>query len=297
MDIIRPGKKIDFMRFRKIAYTLSIILIVISMSSVFFLRGFNYGIDFVGGTIVQVMFEGHVSAKEIRAALEPIGMKGASIQNIEDSDKTEFLIRTPKTEDVEESISLKVKDALCDAFGSQRVDIRRVEMVGAEVSQELKQKGYLSLFYAGLGILIYIWWRFELKFSLGAILALVHDVVITVGIFSITGRELSLPVIAALLTIIGYSLNDTIVVFDRIRENLKNNSSEKILSQINNSVSQTLNRTILTSLTSFVVVWCLYIFGGEVIHNFAFAMMVGILVGTYSSIFVASPSLYTFTRQ
>lgn len=285
------------MRFRKIAYTLSIILIVISMSSVFFLRGFNYGIDFVGGTIVQVMFEGHVSAKEIRAALEPIGMKGASIQNIEDSDKTEFLIRTPKTEDVEESISLKVKDALCDAFGSQRVDIRRVEMVGAEVSQELKQKGYLSLFYAGLGILIYIWWRFELKFSLGAILALVHDVVITVGIFSITGRELSLPVIAALLTIIGYSLNDTIVVFDRIRENLKNNSSEKILSQINNSVSQTLNRTILTSLTSFVVVWCLYIFGGEVIHNFAFAMMVGILVGTYSSIFVASPSLYTFTRQ
>lgn len=285
------------MRFRKIAYTLSIILIVISMSSVFFLRGFNYGIDFVGGTIVQVMFEGHVSAKEIRAALEPIGMKGASIQNIEDSDKTEFLIRTPKTEDVEESISLKVKDALCDAFGSQRVDIRRVEMVGAEVSQELKQKGYLSLFYAGLGILIYIWWRFELKFSLGAILALVHDVVITVGIFSVTGRELSLPVIAALLTIIGYSLNDTIVVFDRIRENLKNNSSEKILSQINNSVSQTLNRTILTSLTSFVVVWCLYIFGGEVIHNFAFAMMVGILVGTYSSIFVASPSLYTFTRQ
>ncbi|MDT8272037.1 MAG: protein translocase subunit SecF, partial [Desulfomonilia bacterium] len=167
-----------------------------------------------------------------------------------------------------------------------------------EVSKDLKEKGILSLLYVGIGILIYIWWRFELRFSMGAILALIHDIVITVGVFSILGKEITLPIIAALLTIIGYSLNDTIVVFDRIRENIKKTTGTFNLAEVmNDSLSQTLNRTILTSLTVFIVVFCLFIMGGSVIHDFAFAMMVGVVIGTYSSIFIASPTLLLFERR
>jgi len=194
-------------------------------------------------------------------------------------------------------VGLSVKGALETAFGADTVEIRRVEMVGGEVSKDLKQKGFLSLFYAGLGILIYIWWRFELRFSFGAILALVHDVIITVGIFSLTGREITLPVIAALLTIIGYSLNDTIVVFDRIRENMKKPGARDLSSLLDTSISQTLSRTLLTSLTTFLVVLCLFVLGGSVINDFAFAMLVGVIVGTYSSIFVASPMLLVLAKD
>ncbi|MBN2299268.1 MAG: protein translocase subunit SecF [Deltaproteobacteria bacterium] len=292
MELIRPGTQIDFMKLKHIAFTISIAMIVLSLISIFLLKGINYGIDFAGGTEVQVSFTDPVKTKDIRAALDMIGLSKARIQSIDSAEGAEFLVRIPMIEDSTEDLALKVEGTLDETFGKEKVDIRRAEMVGSEVSKDLKQKGFLALFYAGIGILIYIWWRFELKFSFGAILALIHDVVITVGIFSIMGKEISLPVVAALLTIVGYSLNDTIVVFDRIRENIKKASgSYDFVMLLNNSISQTLSRTILTSLTTFIVVLCLYLLGGSVIHNFAFAMMVGVIVGTYSSIFIASPTL------
>ena len=285
------------MKIKNIAFALSFALIVLSLISIFFLKGINYGIDFAGGTEVQVAFTDPVKTGDVRDAMDPIGMKNSVIQMIGSPEDHEFLIRTPMMNEASDDVSQKIKGALGTAFGDEKVDIRRVEMVGSAVSKDLKQKGFLSLFYAGIGILIYIWWRFELKFSFGAILALIHDVVITVGIFSIMGKEISLPVVAALLTIVGYSLNDTIVVFDRIRENLKNASgSFDFASLLDNSISQTLSRTLLTSLTTFIVVLCLYLLGGSVIHNFAFAMMVGVVVGTYSSIFIASPTLLLLGR-
>jgi preprotein translocase subunit SecF len=171
------------------------------------------------------------------------------------------------------------------------VDIRRMEMVGPQVGKDLRQKGFLSIVYAMIGILIYISWRFELRFAIGAIVALLHDVLITLGAFSITGREIDLPIIAAFLAIIGYSLNDTIIVYDRIRENYGKYQKKGFSAIVNRSINETLSRTILTSGTTLLVVLALFIFGGGVIHNFAFAMLVGILIGTYSSIFVASPVL------
>ena len=297
MELIRPGTQIQFMKIKNIAFALSFALIVLSLISIFFLKGINYGIDFAGGTEVQVAFTDPVKTGDVRDAMDPIGMKNSVIQMIGSPEDHEFLIRTPMMNEASDDVSQKIEGALGTAFGNEKVDIRRVEMVGSAVSKDLKQKGFLSLFYAGIGILIYIWWRFELKFSFGAILALIHDVVITVGIFSIMGKEISLPVVAALLTIVGYSLNDTIVVFDRIRENLKKASgSFDFASLLDNSISQTLSRTLLTSLTTFIVVLCLYLLGGSVIHNFAFAMMVGVVVGTYSSIFIASPTLLLLGR-
>jgi len=298
MELIRPGTQIEFMKIKNIAFALSVALIVLSLISIFFLKGINYGIDFAGGTEVQVVFTDPVKTGDVRDAMDPIGLKNSVIQRIGAADDHEFLIRTPMMNEASNDVSQRIKGALEGAFGNEKVDIRRVDMVGSAVSKDLKQKGFLSLFYAGICILIYIWWRFELKFSFGAILALIHDVVITVGIFSIMGKEISLPVVAALLTIVGYSLNDTIVVFDRIRENLKKASgSFDFASLLNNSISQTLSRTLLTSLTTFIVVLCLYVLGGTVIHNFAFAMMVGVIVGTYSSIFIASPTLLLMSRD
>ncbi|MEA3222513.1 MAG: protein translocase subunit SecF [Thermodesulfobacteriota bacterium] len=290
MELVKSGTHINFMSARKIAYALSGLFIILSIISLFLYKGLNYGIDFAGGTLIQVRFPNAIRAQDIRNALKPIGLEGALIQGVGTLKNNEFLIRTSMSDESTKGFSAKLENTLHTAFGETNVDVRRIEMVGSTVSKDLKQKGILSLFYAGIGILIYVWWRFELRFSLGAIVALIHDVIITVGIFSITGKEVSLPIIAALLTIVGYSLNDTIVVFDRIRENMKKQGKNVgIIELLNSSINQTLSRTLLTSLTTFLVVFCLFIFGGSVIHNFAFAMLIGVLVGTYSSIFVASP--------
>lgn len=291
MDIIRPGTQIDFMKYKKVAAGISVALIVISLAAIF-IRGLNYGIDFTGGTEIQAAFSDSVKTDEVRSAIEPLGLANASIQSIGTQEDNEFLIRTPSVGDSGDETVQKIEGALGSTFGEDKVDIRRVDMVGAAVSKDLKQKGFLSLFYAGIGILIYIWWRFELGYSVGAILALIHDVVITMGVFALTGREISLPVIAALLAIVGYSLNDTIVVFDRIRENLKKaTGSFELSSLLDSSISQTLSRTLLTAATTFVVVLALFLFGGSVINSFAFAIMIGLIVGTYSSIFIASSIL------
>ncbi len=298
MELIRPGFRVDFIGYRKYAYILSGILIAISLASLFFIRGLNYGIDFAGGLELQVAFKDSVETGDVRNAMRTVGLEQAAIQSVSGGEANEFLIRMHQIEeDPTKSISTVAENALFQAFGKEKVDIRRAEVVGAAVSKDLKTKGLLSILYACIGLLVYIWIRFELSYSVGAIAALVHDVIITMGLFSLLQKEMSLTIIAALLTIVGYSLNDTIVIFDRIRENIKKQTgSFDLASLMSDSISQTLSRTVLTALTVFLVALCLFLLGGNVIHDFAFAMLVGVVVGTYSSIYIASPIVLLFSR-
>lgn len=298
MELIRPDIFIDLIGYRKYAYALSGTMILISLVSIFFIKGLNYGIDFSGGLEIQVAFKDHVKTEDVRNAMKQAGFADANIQSVTGGGANEFIIRMQKiSEDPRQSITTVAENALFKTFGKDKVDIRRADVVGAAVSDDLKEKGMLSIVYACIGLLVYIWIRFEFAYSLGAILALVHDVIITVGMFSLLGKEVSLTIIAALLAIIGYSLNDTIVIFDRIRENLKKEPQNKDLPNLmSRSISQTLSRMILTSLTVFLVALCLFLLGGNVIHDFAFAMLVGVVTGTYSSIYIASPVVLAVSR-
>ncbi|RLB63099.1 MAG: protein translocase subunit SecF [Deltaproteobacteria bacterium] len=289
MQIIKHDINIDFIGKRKLAMILSGALILIGLVSLVVNGGPNYGIDFVGGTLVQVKFSESTDAAKIKDSLASLDLGSVVVQRFGD-DPNEFLIRVQK-DSKSQNLSGMISSSLTTVYGEGNVDIRRMEMVGPQVGKDLRQKGLLSIFYAMIGILIYISWRFELRFAIGAIIALVHDVLITLGAFSLTGREIDLPIIAAFLAIIGYSLNDTIIVYDRIRENYGKHQKKGFSVVVNRSINETLSRTILTSGTTLLVVLALFIFGGGVIHNFAFAMLVGILIGTYSSIFVASPVL------
>ena len=289
MQIIKHDINIDFTGKRKLALLLSAVVILLGLASLVINGGPNYGIDFVGGTLVQVKFVEDTDAAKIKDSLATMDLGTVVVQSFGD-DANEFLIRVQETEKGKE-LSGMISGSLNAVYGDGNVDIRRVEMVGPQVGKDLRQKGILSLVYAMIGILIYISWRFELRFAIGAIVALMHDVLITLGAFSLSGREIDLPIIAAFLAIIGYSLNDTIIVYDRIRENYGKHQKKGFSAVVNLSINETLSRTILTSGTTLLVVLALFIFGGGVIHNFAFAMLVGILVGTYSSVFVASPIL------
>ncbi|HNY66215.1 MAG TPA: protein translocase subunit SecF [Deltaproteobacteria bacterium] len=289
MELIRPGIFIDFMKYYKYAIALSLVVIAASLIWIF-AKGFNYGIDFTGGTEVQVAFTDDIQTDDLRSAVAEAGFPNAVIQSIGIAGDHEFLIRTPTEGDTGYAAAKKIEDGLKGAYGKDKVDIRAVNMVGGAVSKELKNKGFMSLLIANGLLLIYIWFRFQFKYSIGAIVALVHDVIVTLGFFAFTGREISLTVIAALLTLIGFSLNDTVVIYDRIRENIKKTSGPYDLGNlISASLSQTLSRTILTSLTVFIVCVCLFLFGGSVIHDFAFAMIVGVISGVYSTVFIASP--------
>lgn len=290
MELIKPDINIDFIGRRKLAVIVSLAMILVGVVSLIAKGGPNYGIDFAGGMLVQVKFEQDTTAPAIREALSSVELGAVGIQQFGDA-ANEFLIRTQTTSDELTSLANQIDRVLEQTYGADMVEIRRAEMVGPQVGKELRQKGLLAILYAMVGILIYITWRFEFRFAVGSIIALVHDVIITLGLFSIFGKEIDLPIIAAFLAIIGYSLNDTIIVYDRIRENMAKNTRESLATVINASINQTLSRTILTSGTTLLVVVALFIFGGGVIHNFAFALLIGILVGTYSSIFVASPIL------
>ena len=336
MQFIKPDINIDFIGKRNIAFTVSLILITISILSLIIHRGPKYGIDFAGGTLVQVKFSAPAESEKIKAGLTSMGFKGFSVQQFGDSADNEYLIRMDSSTATDKNFSGLVGSGLKSATGKE-AEIRRVEMVGPQVGKDLREKALFAMFYALLFITIYISGRFELKwiisgvmagalmgavyllsifqvsipflmiaalivtlilfwflnlkYAMGAIVALIHDVTITVGIFSIFGKEFTLPIIAALLTIIGYSLNDTIIVFDRIRENLRKHHKSSLGGIINRSVNETLSRTILTSLTTLFVVVTLFVLGGGIIHDFAFAMLVGVIVGTYSSMYVASPIL------
>ncbi|MBN2053848.1 protein translocase subunit SecF [bacterium] len=283
--------KFDFVGRRRIAMAVSTLVIVAGIISLIIQGGPNYGIDFTGGLLVQVKFDQAIKVEPIRDAMREINLGQSIIQHFGERD--EVLIRVvAKGSDTDESVVAKqIETTLKEKFGENSVEIRRIEMVGPRIGEELRTSALLAIGGAIVGILIYIAFRFDLLFGIAAIIALIHDVLVTIGLLSITHKEVDLTVVAAVLTIVGYSLNDTIVVFDRIRENLRLVRKQGYPTLINDSLNQTLNRTLLTSLTTLLVVACLFLFGGEVIHNFSFALLVGVVVGTYSSIFVASPIL------
>ena len=277
----------NFIGKRKTARIFSIALILIGVGSLIIQGGPKLGIDFTGGTSLRLQFEKGVSIGEVRSAIASLGIGNAEIKNFGNS--ADILIRVQERETSGAGITDAIKAELSKVFPDNPYVERSKDSVGPKIGAELRTKTITSILIALVGMLIYITWRFEFKFAVGAIVALFHDVIITLGVFSILQLEITLPIIAAFLTIVGYSLNDTIVVFDRIRENLKVLRRDTYETIVNTSVNQSLTRTIITSLTTLVVVVILYLFGGSVIHNFAFALIVGVLIGTYSSIFVASP--------
>ena len=296
MQLIKPDTNIDFVGKRTIALAVSLLLIAVGIVSLIANGGPNYGIDFAGGTLVQVRFTEPTGATAIKKALEGMDAGSMVVQQFGD-DANEFMIRMENSSAELKGLAVDVQNHLTTAYGVDKVDVRRTEMVGPQVGSDLRMKGIKAILYAMLGILAYISWRFEFRFAVGAIIALVHDVAITLGVFSLFGKEIDLPIIAAFLAIIGYSLNDTIIVYDRIRENAARYNKESFAFIVNRSINDTLSRTLLTSGTTLLVVLALFVLGGGVIHNFAFAMLIGVLVGTYSSVFVASPILILWEQR
>ena len=343
MQIIKPDVNINFVGRRRIAYALSLALIVATITSLIARGGPKLGIDFAGGAEMYVRLSQSTPIEQVKAALTAINLQG-TVQKYGRTDDTDYRILIQAEEDAAQDLAERVTAALEQQTGAT-VDREQFqfEMVGPQVGRDLREKALLAIFFALMFITVYISGRFELKwmisagmasalglavyglyltnlsipwlmlaalvvslalfwvlnlkYAMGAIVALVHDVLITVGLFSIFDKEFTLPIIAAVLTIIGYSLNDTIIVFDRIRENLRKYHRQPLTEIINKSVNETLGRTILTSLTTLFVVACLFALGGGIIHDFAFALIVGIMVGTYSSIFVASPILLAWQRR
>ncbi len=288
MQIFKGKTKIDFMVGRKLAMTLSVILILVAIGSVI-LQGLNLGIDFTGGTLVEVGYKEPAQLTSVREALTSAGFGDATAQHFGTS--KDVLIRLAPKEGIDSSELSDQAFAAINQSASGDADLRRVEFVGPQVGEELTEDGGLAMLYALIGILIYVALRFEYRFAVGSVIALIHDVLITIGIFSLFQIEFDLPVLAAVLAVIGYSLNDTIVVYDRIRENfrkIRKGTSEEI---INTSLNQTLSRTLVTSLTTLLVLVALFLFGGEIIHGFALALIIGIIIGTYSSIYVASTAV------
>ncbi|MGA1791128.1 MAG: protein translocase subunit SecF [bacterium] len=289
MRFFKHELHIDFMGARKWAILGSLLIIGIGIASLVVKGGPRYGVDFAGGTLVQIKFHQPIEIDNLRDSLKDLGLGEILIQRYGPKEENEILLRLSTTTTSLEGFEDIIGDTLIEKMGKDAFDIRRVEMVGPKVGKDLREKGLWAIIFATLGVLIYTWWRFEFVYALGAILALVHDVLVTIGAFSLTNREFTLPVIAALLTIIGYSLNDTIVVFDRVRDNLRLMRNRPLSEILNASINQTLSRTILTSLTTFLVVFSLFVLGGEVINDFAFALIIGVIVGTYSSVYIASP--------
>jgi len=290
MEFFRYTRTFNFMGKSKIAMILSVILVLASYA-LLATKGLNYGVDFAGGTIVQVKYDTVAPIKEMRNKLKGNELfNNASITEFGSPD--EVVIRMKSTSG---SVTVDIGDVTREALkGSGNFEIRRVDIVGPTVGAELKEKGMMSLILAMIGILIYVAFRFEWRFAVASIFALIHDISLALGAITLVGLDVNLDVLAALLTILGYSLNDTIIVFDRIREGVTTSKNTDLTEIINESVTRTLARTTLTSLTTFFVVFTLFMFGGEIIHAFAFTLLVGVVVGTYSSIFVASPILLWF---
>ena len=286
MQLFKDETRFDFMGKIKAAMIISGIVILIGLGSIVISGGLKYGIDFAGGTLVQLQFKSPPDIEVIRDGLKTIGLGESTIQEF--GSKKDILIRVERSEEKLEAVGAMVKRSLSGKFHSDDIIVERVEMVGPKVGRDLREKALLSILYAIIGIVIYISWRFEFQYAIAAIIALIHDVLVTMGAFSVLDKEFTLVIVAAFLTIIGYSLNDTIVVFDRIRENLRRKGKLSLSEIINSSINQTLSRTLLTSGTTLLVVLALFFFGGEIIHDFSFALLVGVFVGTYSSIFIAS---------
>jgi preprotein translocase subunit SecF len=290
MEFFKYNKTYNFMGKSKIAMILSIVLVLASWA-ILATKGLNYGIDFAGGTIVQVKYDKKAPIEEMRERLKSDKLfENASITEFGSPDEVVIRMKTSSA-----SVTKDIGDVVREALkGTGNFEIRRVDIVGPKVGNELKEKGLMSLFLAIAGILIYVAFRFEWRFAVASIVALIHDVSISMGAVALFSIDVNLDVLAAILTLLGYSLNDTIIVFDRIREGVTKAKNVDLAAIINESITRTLARTTLTSLTTFFVVFTLFMFGGEIIHAFAFTLLVGIIVGTYSSIFVASPILLLF---
>jgi preprotein translocase subunit SecF len=295
MELIKPDVNIDFISKRRYAAVISVVLILVGLAALVVRGGPNYGVDFVGGTVVQVRFNQATDAVQIKELLVPKVLTSAVVQRFGDEDN-EFLIRAEETDDGLQGMRTALMQRLEQEYGQGSAELRRIEMVGPQVGKDLRKKGLMAIVYAMVGILLYISWRFELRFAVGAIVALLHDVTLTFGAFSLFDKEIGLPIIAAFLAIIGYSLNDTIIVYDRIRENRGRYHDKSFAELINRSINDTLSRSILPSSTTLLVVLSLFIFGGGVIHDFAFALLIGVIVGTYSSIYIVSPVLLMWDK-
>ena len=290
MQLIKPGINLDFVGKIKYAITFSVILIIVSIGSVIYHGGLNPGIDFAGGSVIQVKFSKNISADQIRGALKSTRLQNSTIQQF---GTNEFLIRTSESFSDQTVLAANVEQPLAAAF-SKDFEIRRVEVVGSKVGADFKRKAVIAVVLSWIAMLIYVGFRFEFRYGVGGIVALVHDVIITIGAVSIMNMEFTISILAALVFIIGFSINDTIVTLDRIRENVKLNPKRQLRETINLSINQTLSRTVLTSLTVFLTVLALYLFGGAVIRDFAFALLVGVVIGTYSSIYIACTIVLMF---
>jgi preprotein translocase subunit SecF len=287
MKLFEKPTRIDFMGKRRFALAFSVVLLLISLSSLAFQK-LNFGIDFTGGTLLEVGYEQPIELSEVRNALAEVGFSGAVVQRF--GTTRDILIRLAPGEGRDSAkLSNEVLAAL-RAASANEVTMRRVEFVGPKVGEELAEQGGLAMLYALIGILIYVSLRFEYRLAVGSVAALIHDVLIVLGIFSLLQFEFDLTVLAALLAVIGYSLNDTIVVSDRIRENFRKLRKGTPVAIVNTSLNQTLSRTLMTSLTTLLVLLALFLVGGEAIHSFSLALILGIFVGTYSSIYIASPT-------
>jgi len=285
MELVKPGINVNFVGKLKYAVIFSIILTFICVASILW-KGLYYGIDFAGGTLVQIKFHQKTSADDIRKVLNEIGIDDSVIQPF---GSDQVVVRTVKSSSDMKGLSSKIEGSLNAAYGKDAFQVQRVEVVGPKIGKDLTKKALLAVIFSWIGMLIYIAFRFDFRYAVGGIVGVIHDVIVVVGIFSIFNIEFTLTIVAALLTIIGYSIHDTIVLFDRVRENVRKDSKKDLGTIMNESINQTLSRTILTSLTVVIVVAVLYFFGGAVIHDFAFALLVGVIFGTYSSVFIASP--------
>jgi len=293
MEFIKPDINFDFVGKMKMACGISMAMIIITFASIAWHGGLNYGIDFAGGALVQVKFNVPFPIDKIREAFQPLGIQNSIIQQY---GPQEIVVRVGEGATDLKSLSGRVEEKLTSAFGKNAVEMRRVEMVGPKVGKDLTKKAILAIIFSWIGILVYVGFRFEFRYAAGGILALVHDTIITVGALSLLDKEFDLTIIAALLTIIGYSINDTVVIFDRIRENAHKNIKQPLSEIVNSSINQTLSRTILTAFTVFLVLLSLFFFGGPLIHDFAFALIVGVLVGAYSTVFIASPFVLVWEK-
>jgi preprotein translocase subunit SecF len=288
MELIKSGLKIPFTRYRKIAVIISTIVNV-AVLIMLFVKGPNLGVDFAGGTMVHLKFQQNVTIPDVRQAFENMDLGGSVIQDFGQPGSNEYLVRLDQTSVEIGVLGEQIKKVLTDQFGADQFEVRRIESVGPKIGQDLRQRGALSVIVATIMMGIYIWFRFDLRFGIGAVIALAHDVLVAVGALMLANYEFDLTIIAALLTIVGFSVNDTVVICDRIRENMRKIKRETLEGIINISINETLSRTILTTGTALLVLVSLYLLGGAVIRPFAFTLLVGFISGVYSTIFIASP--------
>lgn len=304
MELIKPGTRFQFTRYRKIAFLVSTVVNVAVLLALF-VKGPNLGVDFAGGTMVHLKFNQAVTIAEIRRALETVQLGRGVVQDFGEPGENEFLIRLDITSVELGALGEQVRNSLAGQFGAEKFEVRRIESVGPQIGAELRFRGTMSVIAATIMMGLYIWIRFGtafgakfgLLFSSGAVIALIHDVLITIGALMLANYEFDLTVVAALLTIVGFSVNDTVVICDRIRENLRKIKRETLESIINLSINETLSRTILTTGTALMVLSSLYFLGGHVIKPFAFSLLVGFVSGVYSTIFIASPVILLWEKR